>query len=132
MRIEERRSDRTYPQSERIAWRRHSGGPLRAARVLNISATGVALALEGPVPLHHGELIRTLARRKGPPRAARIVRIEEDHESGRREIRLGCRWVTRPEGKRPRTSSRPSKHWELWDDDAQALCPSTCTQESAA
>lgn len=128
MNIEERRSSRTYPDSERIAWRRHDGGPLRSARVLNVSVTGIALAFEGALPLHHGELIRTLSRRAGLPRSARIVRIEEDHKSSQRETRLGCRWVTGPRAKQPRAFSRPPKDWEHWTENGECAG----TQENAA
>lgn len=128
MKHEDRGSDRSYPDSERIAWRRHAGGPLRSARVLNVSSSGIALALDGAAPLHHGELIRTLSRRPGPPRSARILRIEEDHHKSNRETRLGCRWVTRPEAKGHHAYSRPPRNWDEWGDDAVL----THTQENAA
>lgn len=119
MKMEDRGSERIYPDQERIAWRHAHGGPLRPALVLNTSATGIALVLEGDAQLHHGGLIRMLSRRTGPPRSARIVRIEEHHLDGRRQTHLGCRWVTGRAGKSVVQFSRPRHVWESIVQDAE-------------
>lgn len=114
MRMNHRDHERTYPTGEKIAWHEGTHAPLRAARVLNLSRTGIALSISGEAPVGHGGKIRTLSRRSEPPRWARVVRIEHIHRGGEPETRLACRWISGRN--KPEASSRPRRDWSLIND----------------
>lgn len=89
-----RGSVRVYPRSDRVAWAESATGPLRAANVLDYSATGIGLVFTGKSGLHHGSVIRTMSRRSTACRRARIVRIQESLTNGMFLTTLGCRWIS--------------------------------------
>lgn len=98
MRSQTRRSERTYPRSERIAWRETTDpGALRPASVSNVSRSGVAIRIVGDPNISHGTAIQTLTRRSPTPRRARVVRIEQTREHGKLETTIGCRWISSEE-----------------------------------
>lgn len=86
--------ERVYPRRACVGWARRPGEPLRRARVVDQSASGVGLALEGDDPPHMGERVRIVAPGEIYPRSARVVRVAS---SAHGTTIVGCRWISSAE-----------------------------------
>ena len=72
------------------AWSKHAA-PRLPGRVLDVSASGLALDVDGELAPKHGEVVHVWLSETLPPSPFRVVRI---HQAPDGRAHLGCRAVS--------------------------------------
>lgn len=96
----QRTHDRTKCPGATAAWGHSTGGALNPARLVDESATGVAIETTPGETPQAGDRIRVLTRKSHGTRHAIVVRVASSRRDDKRSSTLGCRWTTREDRRR--------------------------------